>query len=766
MEWMTEFDAEDILPDQDFYDTKHPERALSGRLFLLMSNQAALAEMLRLWNTYQTTPAAKFAHGYGKWKTLFQHLRTVRVWGVEDRLHETGIIQAWEEDLRGGLRTQVFFEAELWFRADEAMQQRAEGEFRRAVEASGGRTISSAVLPQIAYHGVIGELPAASAQRLIGGEQIQVLQCEDVMFVRPAGQAIVPPPTDAPGIDLVEDTGHPPPIAPQPPRLALLDGLPLENHLSLRGRLTVDDPDDWAADYPANERIHGTAMASLIVWGDLDRRDVPLSRPLYVRPILRPDGRDLRAPRNEAMPHDVCVPDLIHRAVRRIFEAANGSPAVAPSIRVVNLSIGDPFRPFDGTISPFARILDWLSWRYQVLFLVSSGNYGAPIQLSNTNGEVARLAADELSAEVFRGIHRHAHIRRILSPAEAVNAVTIGASHTDLSTGPPEPHRVDPYPQINAPSPINAVGPGFRRSIKPELLLDGGRQLYTWRIGAAAEAATIVLDEQTGRPPGIKVAAPGAVAGNVAATRYTRGTSNATALGVRSCELISDVIDSLGNRVPQESEVVLTKTLLAHGASWADDATWLNPLLQEIHPNDNLREQVARYLGYGKIELGKVLSCSDSRVTVIGTGQISDEEGHVYTFPLPPTLSGVRGRRRVAITLGWLSPINPQHRNYRKAALWFSSPDSPLAVDRVCADYKAVRRGTLQHEIFEGEDAVAFVDGNSLTVKVNCREDAGKLTEQVPYAIAVTLEVAEELAIPVYEEVRVRLRVAVPVRPA
>jgi len=43
-----------------------------------------------------------------------------------------------------------------------------------------------------------------------------------------------------------------------------------------------------------------------------------------------------------------------------------------------------------------------------------------------------------------------------------------------------------------------------------------------------------------------------------------------------------------------------------------------------------------------------------------------------------------------------------------------------LQTDRICVDWQTVQRGTLQHEIFEGGSAVAFVDGAKVIVKVNC----------------------------------------------
>lgn len=47
--------------------------------------------------------------------------------------------------------------------------------------------------------------------------------------------------------------------------------------------------------------------------------------------------------------------------------------------------------------------------------------------------------------------------------------------------------------------------------------------------------------------------------------------------------------------------------------------------------------------------------------------------------------------------------------------------------------------------------------------KVNCIAQAGKLEELVPYGLAVSLEVAEPLAVSIYEQVRTRVRARVDV---
>jgi hypothetical protein len=76
----------------------------------------------------------------------------------------------------------------------------------------------------------------------------------------------------------------------------------------------------------------------------------PLKRPIYVRPIMKPirgfDGQFV-----EQIPEDVFPVDLVHRAVRRMFEEEEGKPAAAPHVKVISLSICDSSRPFVREVS-------------------------------------------------------------------------------------------------------------------------------------------------------------------------------------------------------------------------------------------------------------------------------------------------------------------------------------------------------------------------------------------------------------------------------
>lgn len=77
----------------------------------------------------------------------------------------------------------------------------------------------------------------------------------------------------------------------------------------------------------------------------------------------------------EGVPDDSMFIDVLHRAVKRMMEGDGQESATAPNTKVINLSIEDPVRQLAGTMSPTARLLDFLSYKYKILFIISAGNH-------------------------------------------------------------------------------------------------------------------------------------------------------------------------------------------------------------------------------------------------------------------------------------------------------------------------------------------------------------------------------------------------------
>jgi hypothetical protein len=84
------------------------------------------------------------------------------------------------------------------------------------------------------------------------------------------------------------------------------------------------------------------------------------------------------------------------------------------------------------------------------------------------------MNVDQISEQCITAVLETAHLRRLLAPAEAINAVTVGGVHEDGAVGGIAADRIDPFPPNGFPSAYNSLGSGFRRAIKPDLLAAGG----------------------------------------------------------------------------------------------------------------------------------------------------------------------------------------------------------------------------------------------------------------------------------------------------
>ena len=789
LEWLGEVEDEDVAPDHGFEDESNPEKQLRGRLFLMMSDQQALRQMRSLFEQWHESPDKPFPYGLAGLKRVFAHLYDIRAWGTEDRIRETGLVDDWQARLAGN-DSIVPFEAELWFRNDPDMRQRAEALISESIRSLDGEVVQQLVIEEIAYHATLGRIPADRIRDLIERQEtrreIQLFQSDVVMYFRPVGQCAVHIPEDDAGVDALEDEDANTTSDNVPngdPIVALFDGLPLTGHQKLNGRLVVDDPDGYEAAYQANQRSHGTAMSSLICHGDLDEAGEPINRKLYARPIMKPKPA-LRG-HDESIPDDVLTVDLIHRAVRRLFKPESGEPPAAPSVRVVNLSIGNPAQPFVREMSSMARLLDWLSHEHNILFIVSAGNHAQDIKIEWS--EIERLSPSDRQDAVIKSIADDTRNRRLLSPAETLNGLTVGASHSDasqvqiptqlpLTVGASHsdasqvripiqlpPNTIDPFIGSCLPSIVSAHGPGYRRAIKPDVLFPGGKQILRENIPTNITGLVVSYN-----PPGQLVAAPGPP-GRLTRRLHTRGTSNAAALASRASHFLYDVIENLregsSEALPREYDAVLLKTLLVHGASWDNVYPPYQSVLRNSDNGRTFRDYVGRFIGYGTAEISRAMVCTDQRVTLLGVGALSDGKADEFTLPLPPSLSSKTHKRRLTITMAWLTPVNARRQSYRVAHLWFNPKEQTIAIaqDRKDADYRAVQRGTVQHEILEGHRATPFRDGDNIVIKVNCRAEAGEITEPIRYGLAATLEIAEGIDLPIYQEVRDRL--AVPVRP-
>ncbi|HEY4219145.1 MAG TPA: S8 family peptidase [Gemmatimonadaceae bacterium] len=761
LEWLREVDLEGFDADEDFRIREEVQGTVPQRLFALMSTQGAIDSLLGLWNDWQAQPNRRAPTHFGPFKNLFKTLKDIRQWSARDRVLDTHVEEYWVQNLE--YRHQAIrFEAELWYRSDARARRAASLRVETLVIGTGGRKIDEAVIDGIRYHALLLECPrdaiASAVEALRADQSVELLRCEEVMFFRPLTQSVSLPTQQQREIVRAASGGD---LPTGTPVIALLDGVPLERHVALDRRMVIDDPDDYASSYLAEDMQHGTAMASLIIHGEAPDPAETLKRPVYVRPVMKLETNDV-GQRFEQFPSDRLFLDVFHRAIRRMMVGDGETPAVAPSVRVVNVSLGNHWQPFVRELSPLAKLLDWLAWEHQLLFIVSAGNFPDRIILDVTRAAYEEMPDRDAIACALRSLRDTRHERRLIAPAESVNALTVGALNADASGQPYMGNRVDLMRDKRYPSPITRLGLGLNHAVKPEVLAPGGRQLYTARPVGDQELAEFEIASST-LAPGNLVATSVAAAGDRSAFVYSRGTSNAAALttrlGAKIYDRLEDAFVTAGIEPDYSMFPVMIKALLVHSSSWSDPDSLIASLCVPGAKWQEKKRLQSELMGFGMISPERALNSTDQRVLLIGFGRLSAGRAHRFSLPLPDVINGQAWRRRLVATVAWLTPLHFRHRKYRRSKIFLSGEEiGPLFGPATDADDKLAGRGTVQHLVRTLEERRVVDDDFELDLQVNCRADAGDEATDIPYGFAATLEVAAPVQVSIYDAIRDRIR--------
>jgi len=733
--WLAEQLDEDVELDDWRSDDKPVRRQT---LYFVGATESGQRQLLALWARFQRDPATAFPHGDGAWRQLFLQLVDVRPYGRADRLSEETVDEMVSSLRRGeSLRLEV----ELWHKRGAP----DEVSIQRAVQGLGGRVVSGpSIFPGAGVTMFLVEVDAQGGRRLCEEEQVLLADLPAVRALRVASQAESSRFTPSEDGD-VPSAGA---VAGEPV-IAVLDGLPIENHHALKGAIVVDDPEGWGPSIPVSHRKHGTAVVSVALWRDLDHPAAHGRRPVYVRPVLRWPGHG----DEELAPADQVFADLVHGAVVRMCDPERG---VAKEVAVINLSVGISNRIYDGREpSPLARVLDDLAWRYKVLFLVAAGNeahHQEPLDITTTLAEDNEA---ERRRSMVRSLRSSVDERRIFSPAESVNALTIGALDEDETGRVPES-----WSRCwagSGPGLYSRCGLGHRRSLKPELVAMGGQQ----PIQVFGPSLRRFQVERAG--VGVAVAALGSSDRPLKGKCYSRGTSFAAPRLAHAASRLSDALDDLalasGRALFEDApRSVWLKCLLAHAASRAHLRAWAAP---EGEVDEGLLD---RFVGFGEPDLDRLAGCTDHRVTVLAGGWLRQDDAQHFELPLPAALLGAgTARRQLRATVAWLTPPHPPSVRYRAAKLQLSvEPVMGLRLGSQQVDHRRVERGTVIHRVWEKRGRFGFAGDAVIPVTVSCMADAlTHVDEPIPYALAVSFDVEPELDVAIYEEIRTRLGVAV-----
>lgn len=712
--------------------------------YLLVPDMAALRNLESLWRRWQ---AGQLVRGETTWANVFEHLRDLRPWGPNDRVHSSDrtFLATIVEDLEN--RELVRLEIELVFRSNDAAAWESEADVAGAITARGGAIVSRVRLYDISYHALLADVPVWAVREIIEQRIEGIAGLESVMHIRPQSEATtveIGDPAESPAVDAGER-------ALGEPILALLDGVPVSGHRRLAAHIDLDDAFDLEPGAMVEARAHGTAMASLIIHGDLNRVEDRLSRQIHVIPVMG-DG--------DRFPRDRLVVDLIYLAVMRLREQR-------PGIVIVNLSLGNRYRPFHNQLSPWARLLDRLAYRLGLLFIVSAGNQVNDIGITTyaTGRDYEEADGQSRATSMITALHGIMAERRLLSPAETVNGITVGGCNVDAVTpGDRALARllVDPFPDNVMANPSSSLGPGFARSVKPDILMPGAREHMRFvRNHAHIDVAPTIAS----RGAGLKVAAPPR-AGRENLDGYTNGTSAAAALASRTCHRIHDALEATYGeeflRLSPLQRAVLLKALLVHPAQWPRDTADLIKATvgpwgrgQAGKQKDNIR----RFIGYGYVDAEDAVACAADRATFFATGQVGADRIVTIDVPVPLAIGGKARPHSLSATVAWFSPVSPGRKSYRSCRLKILRPAEmdALAISSYSwqPDEHQINRGTVYSRCWNGKNAPVVTPDMTISLIVQRDPDQGlPVDESIPFGMAITISMPGEIAL--YDEARAR----------
>ena len=407
-------------------------------------------------------------------------------------------------------------------------------------------------------------------------------------------------------------------------RICILDSGINSNHPLLRA--AFGEAESYMEGQDSEDEVgHGTAVAGIALYGNIEEC---LAANQWKPELILCSGKIMTkaAGTNEAVFDEKTIEQTIEKAVE-YFAGELGC-------RIFNLSIGNENVPYDGRhIRGIAYTLDRLAREYDILFVVSAGNFRGTetIPQSDWRAEYPEylLAPESL----------------IIDPAPALNVLTVGAlaNHTanadEQRYGRSDVNALSPASE-DQPAPFTRHGPSIKGAFKPDLVAHGGN------------LASPMRQEGQQRRPNTRqlgVLVPNHDFIGATLLKDISGTSF-------SAPYITHLAGRLLNTYPRASANLLRALLVNH----AD----VPPACFAAFP-EQMQEHMRQIVGYGKVNSDTLFRSTDDKVVLLTESVIENDSHQFYELPLPDEfLRSNRATRQIRVTLAYCPPVKTTRMEY------------------------------------------------------------------------------------------------------
>lgn len=532
--------------------------------------------------------------------------------------------------------------------------------------------------------------------------------------------------------------------APQPgaSKICVLDSGINSNHPLLRS--AFGEAESYIdGQGPEDEAGHGTAVAGVVLYGNLEEC---LAANRWQPELWLYSGKIMtKAPSDT----DEAIFDI--NTIEQSLERAVAYFAGELGCRIFNVSLGNENAPYTGRhIQGMAYTLDRLAREYNVLFVVSAGNFRGTETLPRTDWRSEYpeyLLADE---------------SRIIDPAPGLNILTVGALANHNATaneqryGDREIDELSPAME-DQPSPFTRHGPSLRGAFKPDLMAHGGNLASPMRREGAQwrkrdrRLGVLTLNH-----------------------RFLDSTLFKDISGTSfAAPYVSHLAGRLLNLYPNASANLLRAVLVNHAD--VPDACRA-PFIGELHG------RIRDVTGYGKVNVDTLFRSTDYEVVLLTEDSILNDSHQFYELPLPESfLRGNRATRQLRVTLAYCPPVRTTRVDYLATKISYrlvkgrslaevqrhfnqalkkdvekTIPDASQSNRQVTSQER--EKGTVQSSVWEFRQ----LSPNDKWFVVVTRQDKdwGTLLckEAEDYAMVVTVSDRENNKVQLYTQIQTRIR--------
>lgn len=457
-----------------------------------------------------------------------------------------------------------------------------------------------------------------------------------------------PPASQAAWVDdLVDRTNFTDPASG--PRVCVLDTGLNGGHPLLAPAASADEQYAYNDEWSHNDHHgHGTEMAGIALFGDhladhlAGTHSIDVPHRLESVKILPPNGANPADLYGAITASAAALVEIDRPGVPRVFSMA------VTAERLEHDDAGD--EETFGQPTSWSAVVDALSFGRQVI-----DDEDGLAFLEEADKDAARLfvvSAGNVREHVVGEHHLdRSDVEPVEDPAQAWNALTVGAFTDRVDTSPLDDH--DPVAEPGELSPHSRTSIGFdRRSwpVKPDVVLEGGN-LARSGAGDVDRAANLEVLTTNGSP-----ARPARL------LTVSHGTSAATAAAARMAALAWDAYPDLWPET--------VRGLIVHAARWTPQ---MLDHLRQAPTKRRGAEIIARRYGMGVPTAKRILQSANNDLTLLWQGEMSPfaqgsmAEVHFHDLPWPTDeLQSLQDTTvRMRVTLSYFVEPNPSRRGWR-----------------------------------------------------------------------------------------------------